>query len=49
MVAKRIAVIALCGIILIERVVLDGIDIDNVRDRQTSTDASKRDCDEKRK
>ena len=46
-VAKRIAVVAFRGIELVERVVLDGVDIDNGRSRQTGTDRTKRGCDYK--
>jgi hypothetical protein len=37
-VAKRIALVAFRRIELVERVVLDGVDIDNGRARQTGTD-----------
>ena len=41
MVAKRIADVALRGIVLIERIVLNGVNIGKLRDRQTGTDAAK--------
>jgi hypothetical protein len=34
-VAKRIAAVAICGDVLVERVVLDGVDIGKLRGRQT--------------
>ena len=43
--AKRIADVALCGIVLIERIVLNGVNIGQLRDRQTGTDAAKHGCD----
>src|SRR4029079_10693106 len=43
--AKRIADVAFRGIVLIERIVFNGVNISQLRDRQTGTDAAKHGCD----
>src|SRR5205823_7365371 len=47
-IAKSIALIAIRNNVLIQCVVLTGVDIDNVRNRQTGTDTDKHDYKDKR-
>ena len=49
MVSERIADVAFRGIVLVERVVLDGVNIGKLGCRQAGKDADKRGCDHKPK